>query len=448
MGDQVKILGLPAWPVGSTATLGGGESSDLPASNVLDTEPTKISRCESTDPRYTQWNIRVPITDGPGLYETKDVGGIAVINHSIKSGQYRFIGTTEDGASSGANYAPTSIPSSSGFTGAVTDIDDDPVSSDGLTATLGTGHVRVRFTNPASALKLGANRQCFVVRVSEGVSSTATELTAELYENGVLKGGLGTVVIGGPGNPTQTVWWSWDASLLSSASATNIEVRLVAIDPYGAGPLVTIYGMSFRAALANESVEFDSGWRDVPEYSETDDGTTPTRSLHYFPDTPWVGVAHVVAMFRVPTGLTVLEVTSGATPNLYVDIGRILLGTTFTPQYGLKQNSIRTNVGVQQHSGSAMAGQAYSADAFRYRMADFTLILTRSERDTLVNSLDWRKGLSSPFYIALEPSLDLSYQQFTAFYCVVDKAGQSEQIPMEFSTSQRYYKSYTVKERL
>lgn len=125
---------------------------------------------------------------------------------------------------------PDAILQQTGYTGAVTAIDENPDTPDGnwlTTVTTPTADtiLRVSFPSPPLNLKTGAGLQNFKILVRKNKVSTATgTMTIGLYESNVLKGtaSLNTV----DGNTT-TLTYSWDASILTAVSGVNVEARML-----------------------------------------------------------------------------------------------------------------------------------------------------------------------------------------------------------------------------
>ena len=127
--------------------------------------------------------------------------------------------------------APDTIAAQTNLTGAVTDIDDDPLSPDGLWLAGGDDGtdttLRVTFPSPATDLNTGAGLQTFQVWCRAFVDDTGNPtVDIELWENGSQVSILstGTTITSSTG---QLVSATWDATLLSAVSGANVELYVI-----------------------------------------------------------------------------------------------------------------------------------------------------------------------------------------------------------------------------
>lgn len=152
---------------------------------------------------------------------------------------------------------PDGIVIGSGYSGAYTDIDDDPDSIDAnlLTISLNTsGTVRVQFPTPTGAPTTGAGVQSFRIALSKTTTNNGRSddtYTIDLYENGVqrqasIASGSGVAV-----DPSTTVFdATWDASNLNTADGSLVECYISTTPEAGGGPVS-------RGSIQVEAVEWN-----------------------------------------------------------------------------------------------------------------------------------------------------------------------------------------------
>lgn len=444
MSEVCAVLGVEVAEL--SATVQGSASSTLPASNAVTVEPTKVSRVTVADPAHTVWKLRT------AEYIPTPAGGAAIINHSCNKGEYRVEFIDESSVTDTneiESCAPASFTGGSGVSTSLSFLSENTTTPDGDIGIMfgnDPNFVVVRFDDPSGNLKPGHNRHCFVLVVKVGFSTFPSTLSAQLRQNGGgMLADLGSKVVSTvlPGH--EWVYFPFDSSVLTGN--TNIELWL-SVSPGGSSStvatLVDAARMLVELDTARPALIHDSGWIDMPPGSPQD----PTRSVHYLLDDN-IDATGVNVFLRSDTTITYAAAAAGDEAVTHVDVGRILVGTVFRPRYGLMQGSLWSRVHTEHQSGRTKSGQPYSADAFSYRETGGVLNLTRAERDELMRYLDWRKGLSSPFYVAMEPGLSMDEQQFTAFYCTIDKAGDAELINAPVTTAGVLFKkSYAFKERL
>lgn len=127
---------------------------------------------------------------------------------------------------------PDAIAASTNLTGAVTDIDETPVSSDDgnwLTASsVADTEVRVTFGTPTGPPNTGSGLQSFEIRLRKDATGGGTPtFDVELWEGGalvsVLSSGNSLTATGTGTVHTET----WDATLLGTADGSAVECRVV-----------------------------------------------------------------------------------------------------------------------------------------------------------------------------------------------------------------------------
>lgn len=126
--------------------------------------------------------------------------------------------------------APDAIASSTDLSGAVTDIDDDPDSPDGLWLTATNNNVntdvRVTFPTPTGDPTVGADLQEFraYVRQFDTGQTGNPDARIELWENGtIVRAGSDTSVTGAG----QVISFTWNANELGTADGSLVECKVV-----------------------------------------------------------------------------------------------------------------------------------------------------------------------------------------------------------------------------
>ena len=126
--------------------------------------------------------------------------------------------------------APDAILAQVELSGAVTDIDDDPDSSDGLwltASTSGATSCRVSFPTPTDDLTTGAGLQEFRHRVRKNASGgNQINFDVELWENGAFVSTLASNFALDSATGV-TFGHTWNASALAAVSGVNVEFRIV-----------------------------------------------------------------------------------------------------------------------------------------------------------------------------------------------------------------------------
>ena len=155
--------------------------------------------------------------------------------------------------------APDTLADQANQTGAVTDIDDDPDSPDGLwLAWDGNGNTicRVTFPTPTGNPTTGVDLQEFRVLIREDTAgSNSTAWSLELWENGVI---VGTALNTGidPAEGGVVVSGLWNAVDLATADGSLVECRLIQTSG-GTGSPTTRKGIEVGAVEWN--VDFVAG---------------------------------------------------------------------------------------------------------------------------------------------------------------------------------------------
>lgn len=314
----------------------GLEEASLPAANLFNQEPSVFCRINSRNPGLSLFGASF----SPAVLSS--VSAIGLVGMGLGPNAVTRVITREATTAFGSLWArlpPTAIAASSGVSGAVTNVDEDPASPDGLW--LGPASpsvdpdfwVRFSFATPSSAPVTGAHGQCFGmwVRVAgspDPGSHVNPTVQCSLYEAGVLVADLGTrEVVSTTG---QWCIFNWDAALLATASGADVEVRIDADGTFsGDPPISPVYveigalGWYVEEAASIES-ETDSGWSSN-EYGDAELGGPPGVVLH-LPASPIATVLSAWVFVRDDGIRSSIATFSTATaPGNYIDAGTMVI---------------------------------------------------------------------------------------------------------------------------
>lgn len=135
--------------------------------------------------------------------------------------------------------APDGLLDQTNLSGALTDIDDDPDSPDGLWLTASSNNAnsicRVSFPTPTGNPTTGAGLQNFKWWARLTPNGTACTYNVYLYENGtVLNGGAAIATGSLTSTSGQLITATWDATLLGTADGSLVEAQLEVVKSGGA----------------------------------------------------------------------------------------------------------------------------------------------------------------------------------------------------------------------
>jgi len=435
--SNIVMLGFPnhsAQAYATASTAGGGiEPADMPASKLKTDEPSEISRLTTLDPYFSQIGF-----DTAFLRSTID--GLALVNHNVADGgQIRFVGW---GGSSGSTLNLPSIPppqtvvASTNMTGTVGNIDEGISASDGLnmspTTTTLPWSVTLRFFSLGGTINTGADMMAIVIRVRRAFSGAGATSPASLplvsaYLLGTsfwLEMGSRAVTVTATGG--QILIFPFKRSDFTSVSDCQVKLDFTpGVSASGGQYAVLETAACYYDTVTASSPTHDSGWMTVESDSRLA-RVAPTQHIHYLPSTPWTDIYSYAVQYRTDQAIhNPLVTVDGvvpvgavpADPVAFVQAGVFPAGRALIPELGVRfgRGPMAGTPEVVSIEGSTAGGQAYGADAYAFRsIPPLELIVTRDELLLLQDQLGFRKGRSSPFYVAVEPGVAMKYQLFSA----------------------------------
>lgn len=460
------ILGLPnhtsqSYSTATTLNPALLEPADMPASNLKTEEPTDIGRIKTLDPALTQWVF------GTSLLSIS-VDGLAVENHNLTlGGQIRFLGDITGGnaAITPSKAVPSSIISSSNRTGAVTAVDEDVSSPDGSymqpTSPSSPWNVTLKFFALSGTIDTGTDKMCFVVRAAKqavGAGAVApvtlpaisASIPASVSSTGLVKQ-LGYRAV--TNSSTNGQFFIFPFSRADFLLTTDLQVTLSFTTGTSAsgGQFAVLEAVScFYETITLSTPAYDSGWLNIPGDSRPAP-VQPVKRFHYFPDTPWANVLAYGMMFR--SDQTQHDppldnngrppVSAIVTPVDYVQAGTVVVGEAeiIDDAFPLP-SSPGSTIETVEVSSESIVGKSYSADAFRRTLFDdpIELIVNRDQLLVLQDQLAFRRGHSGAFYVALEPGVEMKYQQFTSGLVVCTGMSKPEQMGQYYPDGRQLYK--------
>lgn len=439
--SNMKLLGFPnhtaqAYVLAATTGEPGLEPAEMGASWLQTDEPSDRARLTILDPYHSQIGFDtnlVPIT----------IEGIAAVNHNVADGgQIRFVGW--NGSVPGvinlpARATPSVIVTSSNRTGAATNVDELIASPDGLimnpTNAALSWSVTLRFTAPTGTINTGADMMAVVVRARRVFTGAGADdprtlpvLTASLAAPAFALGSRAVTVSAAEG---QIFIFPFKRSDFTSLSDLQVKLDFTTGASFSGAQYAVLESVAcYYEQVTLNTPTHDSGWITV----ETDSRLArqaPAQHTHYFPTLPWEGIIAYAVQFRTdqsthnPQTTTTGLVAQGVVPEdpvSFVQAGVLPAGGVIAPGRGVRHGSgpMAGTPEVQMLSGSSVGGQSYGSDAYAYRASGpIEVMVTREELRLLQDQVGFRKGRSSPFYLALEPDVDAEYQMFTAYWATL-----------------------------
>lgn len=439
---NIRLLGFPnhtaqAYVLAATTGQPGLEPDGMEAVYVKTDEPSDRARLALLDPFHSQIGFDtnlVPIT----------IDGLAAVRHNVADGgQIRFVGW--GGSSPGVLNPPTiAVPStivaSTNRTGSASNVDELIAAPDGLTMgpsdTALAWSVTLRFTALSGTINTAADMMAIVVRVRRMFTGAGADdprtlpvVTASLAAPVFALGRRAVTVSDAEG---QIFIFPFQRSSFTSVSDLQVKLDFTT----GASFSGAQYAVLESAACYYEQVTVgspthDSGWMTVSTDSRLA-RTAPTQHLHYFPETPWENITAYAVQFRTDQAIHDLPFTvtglvpQGGVPEdplTYIDVGVVPAGVAIAPSRGIRHGAgpmAGTPEVSSAGNSTTLGGQSYGSDVYGFRASGpVEIMVTRDELRLLQDQIGFRKGRTSPFYIALEPDVALEYQMFSAYWAVL-----------------------------
>lgn len=471
----MTLLGLPnilskPYSIFSTDGFAGLEPVDMGPSLLKTEEPSEVARLNSLDPKHTVWSFDLSEVES-------DFSAFSVVNHNLVYGDYiRFTGRNFGAFTDIVRLqtAPNAITAPSNITGSVTNVDEAIDTPDGLVIepTTKTSSWSVRFTWPTFAVPmLGTARSQFVLRMirrftgaGETNPTTYPKLTVNLYEEGVLIRQLGWRAVTSTATEGQIFIFPFDIDELTDSTGANIECEIVCTPglSLSGGQYTVVESLSLYTesvieggTTSNDEV-FNSGWIQIPQ---TGSVNPPTKSIHFMTPILWSNIVDGKIWIMSDGAIKdpTLRITDSAIavgvidtePLTYVEAGVICGGDIFELSIGIQSEGPQINVEIEEISGNTLGGQSYGADSFRRRICDPTsIVVSREERDFLLDYIAWQRGHSEAFYIILEPEVTLERQLFTSFWGTLKLLSTPVQLMMEQNDVAMYRMTIAFEEKL
>jgi len=416
------ILGAPRLGLG-TITIGESEVAAMPKSNLETDEPSDVCRINTEDPLKTYIHSTLEMPNSYYSSGTFNVGGVGIVNHNLSLGatsRTLFLSAGATGYVS-ARVLPTSKTDTLGtWSGAFTDVDDDPYAIDGNknSTTDAAASITYELATPAGTATQGTNLQAFRVAISftaaiSGFSVRLITGTGPFVETEVYQSVTGANPLPSSGTVVLAPW------TLSTADPTTVQVKVGITGNTGTFSVEAVDWLC-DSALSAGSILWDSGWQ-AATYDAVDSGfgstvagtagSASTQTHLAWSTTDTASVASTVTYFRDPQN------TAG-----YVDVGCYVVGSQFQPAlnraYGELVGVMDLSVKKRTHGG-----QTFGSNRPRLRTLSLPLAeLTTTEAHALYERLYWRKGILSPCLVSLFPG-DSTEGKHTTIWCTLENAG-------------------------
>lgn len=408
------------------------------ASYLQTQEPSDVARVSSIVPAYSAWSALI------NSAAVMTIHGLSLINSNISpNGYFRF---TAPNQLSYNNMIPFSIVSSTNLTGIVTNIDENITGAlDGLyvgpSNTALDWNVLLSFSTPSDNPATGTARAHFAVACQLFGTPLVTypRLIAELWKSGSKVADLGWRAVTSASAASGIYIFPFDPTLLSSPTGAGTQIKL--FGEYGGNGSyfrVDCVNLFFESSANGVSVN-DSGWIVSPtgNFNSSDNSIPPQTNLQYFPSgSPWtlsgqVSISVLIMDDQVDhnpdigVGVHGVPLTSVILAPYYAtgytQAGVFVAGTALSQQTGvIRPSNPAVGVVTQGLGGTTLGGQTYGADSWRRRtFPPMSMVVTRDEGFTILNSVMWLKGNSGAFYLSFDRTLSAKYQIFSGAWVTV-----------------------------
>lgn len=448
MANKLGIIGLPnaIGATGVTIAAGTTAAAGMPLANLATEEPSDLCRLVTVDPAKTWWQFTLPAPLGDGSISYWPIRGLGLVNHNLENAsQYRVVVGVSGNQILYENLAPTGVDSSSGFTGAAADVDDDPFAPDGVAGVLATtnDYVTFNFNTPAQRV-VGTDTHLLVIRAKGQISTC-------LFTTAVLESGTTRITVGSAqslGTDYRNYVFAFDPT-----TVTNLANFQVKITHNGAsGKTISIDSVRWVAEVTTATPAGDSGWLTVPSsqgdalFGSTlsdEIGAEPTRTLgHLFTVDKNGNVVEIHVRNLRTESLMDYEACSAASG--YTQAGVAVAGPALQPTYAPALGDV-LQVRDLSSSGLTLGGAGYGSSRRRRRVTSVQLrALSAAEGWGLFERLDWQRGTRGAVLISLFPEGTDASLRLGTFWATLEE-------PSALASSQarsRFAKNYTFVEKL
>ncbi len=433
--SNIVLWGFPnhtaqSYTTGFSAGGGTTEPAGMTPDKLKTDEPSEIARLTTLDPYFSQWGFdtqNLPLT----------IDGLALVNHNIADGgQVRFVGwdSNPQVLNLPSTIPPQTVVASTNMTGTVANIDEGISAPDGLsmspTDTTLPWAVTLRFFSLGGTINTGDDMMAIVIRVRRaftgaGATSPSTlPIVAARIGSGSIWLGHRPVTVTTAGG--QILIFPFKRSEFTDVADCQVRLNFSPGLSASGGQYAVLETVAcYYDQVGISSPTHDSGWMTVDSDSRLA-RIAPSQHTHYVPPTPWTNIVAYAVQVRSDQAIHDPLVTSAgivpvaavpSNPVSHVQAGVFPVGQGIKPAIGVRAGR-GPMAGLPESvstDGTTAGGQNYGADAYSFRsIPPLELIVTRDELLLLQDQLGFRKGRSSPFYVAVEPGVALKYQLFSA----------------------------------
>ena len=448
MANKLALIGLPNAIGQSGVTITGGTTAatGMPLTNLATEEPSDLCRLETVDPAKTWWRFTLQAPVGDGTISYWPIRGVGLVNHNLENAsQYRVVVGVSGSQILYQNMAPTAVARSSGWTGSVTDIDEDPFASDAVAGTLATtaDYVELDFGTPTARV-VGAGKHLVVLRAKAAADNCL--FSVAIYEGTTLRLTLASEQA--VSTSYRNYVYAFDPTTVTDLA--NLRVRIT----HGgtAGKTISIDALRWQAEVTTATPAADSGWLDVPgptgdaTFGNTmpnEIGAEPTRSLGHLFSSDASGLVVEIHVRNLRTE-SVFFYQAASAASGYTEAGCAVAGPALQPTYAPVLGDVLL---VRDPSSKAqtLGGADYGSSRRRRRIAPVRLAaLSAAEGWGLFERLDWMIGTRGALLVILFPEATDQSLRLGTFWSTIDEPSM-----LAASQARRMFsKQYTFVEKL
>lgn len=428
MANKLAIIGLPNAIGQASVTVAAGTTAatGMPLTNLTTEEPSDLCRLETVDPAKTWWQFTLGYPVGGDGYNWP-IRGAGLVNHNLERvSEFRVMLFARGASSSYQNLPPSAIALSSGWSGAATDIDEDPFAADGTAGVISTasGYVLLDFATPTRRV-VGTKKHLVIIR-AKASSAKGCTFAAYAQESGVTRVTLGEGQA--LGTDYRNYVFAFDPTTVSDLAA--FQLKIVGTGDVGSGgKTMSVDAVRWQADVSSDTPVADSGWLAAPlpakdatfgsTYAD-ELGVEPTLSFsHFFASDAATGVVEIhVRNLRVEPDM-VYVATAAASG--YTQAGCAVAGPAAQPAYAPALGDV---LAVRDASsiGYTLGGASYGSARRRRRVAPLQLrALSAAEGWGLFERLDWMAGTRGAVLISLFPDATDQSKRLGTFWATLEE---------------------------